>query len=295
MIKNTYDELIHNGYLALLDEDTIVINHPFDEKQQIKLYRIIAIRAFKILEHDIVIRNGTIGGFVESLDNIDSDTYNWLDHRARVFGKAKISHGTYMTESSAVFDNADVRGSRLKNYSRVYNDAVVIDSQLNDLVEVRDNSSLINCKMYNSSMTFKNANLNDCTMKMGSSVRGDAILVNCQLNDTCQVGGTAKLVSCELFNDARVFDGEHRDESFDDEQILHSEVFGGELTDLVSVRFEFNLVTYNGFIFASPGKKRSLVYADQNGGTLLKTKNGMHLTVTAMELYGTEYFGDKSE
>lgn len=284
------EEMISNSYVALLDQDTVLITHPLDKNKRVKLYRIVALKSFKLLDFDISIRQGTVGGLVEGLHNLDPDSPVWVANRARVFDNAKIMYGSLVTDSCVVFGNAEIRASRLKNYARVHGRAQVIDSTLSDLVEVKDNATVLESTMENSTMAFNNANLQRCHLKVGSCARGNVIAIDTVLDETTQIGGDARLINCKLLHDAKVFDGRHEDQTFDDETELKYEAFDGNLNDLQPVSFTFEGHNYNGYAWLIPGKSRSIVYSDSNGKNVLKTRTGMNLTITSEDLFGKPTF-----
>lgn len=284
------DGMISNHYIALLDQDTILIKHPKDNDKTVKLYRIIALKTFRLTEFDKTIEKGTIGGFIEGLHNVDPDAPVWIANRARVFDDAKILHGSYISDSAVIFGNAQIKASRIKNYARAYGNVNIVESTISDLAEIKDNATLVNCNINNSAMVFNDANLTRCSLNIGSCARGNVIAIDTKLNNTTQIGGNARLINCELFNDAKVFDGRHDDKIFDDENELVYEVFDGNINDLQPVEFKFEGQTYNGYAWLIPGKSRSLVYSDMHGKEVLKTKLGMNLTVTAEELFNKPVF-----
>ena len=149
--------MIHNSYVALLDQDKITIKHPTNDSRQVTLYRICALKTFKLPAFDIVIEKNTVGGYVQGLHNLDPEAPSWVGHRSRVFDDAKILHGSLLTESCVVFGNAEIRASRLKHYARVLDDAQIIESTLENLVEVKGSATVLKSTMCNSTMVFNNA------------------------------------------------------------------------------------------------------------------------------------------
>tara|TARA_Y100000389_G_C17456332_1_gene518443 strand:+ start:2349 stop:3206 length:858 start_codon:yes stop_codon:yes gene_type:complete len=284
------DQMIHNSYVALLDQDKITIKHPTNDSRQVTLYRICALKTFKLPAFDIVIEKNTVGGYVQGLHNLDPEAPSWVGHRSRVFDDAKILHGSLLTESCVVFGNAEIRASRLKHYARVLDDAQIIESTLENLVEVKGSATVLKSTMCNSTMVFNNASIQDSSLKIGSCVRGNAIVLNTTLTDTTQIGGDARVVDCKLSNDAKIFDGKHEGKTFNVSQDLIYETFDGNLNDLKPVSFQFSGTDYSGYAWHIPGKSRSLVYRDKAGKHVLKTRNSMNLSITSKQLYDTDTF-----
>lgn len=97
------------------------------------LYRIRAL--CDIPRHGVL--TGDLGGYIESMYNLDGYENNWVADDAIVREQAQISGDSLVAESanvsgesyiknSKVFGNAIVRGrATIINYSKVYGDAVV--------------------------------------------------------------------------------------------------------------------------------------------------------------------------
>ena len=199
-------------YLQLLNYDVIQIKHP-QTKKIINLYRTIALRTFAF--DDIIIEKYAIGGYVQSLANIDQDTYNWVDGKSKVFDKAVISDGTYTNHNALIFGNAIVKHSRVINYARISGDTLVADTLVTDLAEIRGKSKVAGSELYNSSLIFENASANDCKLYNGANLRGTSISNGCTLYDTSEVGGSANAENCKLTGGAYFKDGIHLNEVID--------------------------------------------------------------------------------
>lgn len=199
-------------YLQLLTYDVIQIKHP-STKKLISLYRIIALKTFKV--GDVIVEKYSIGGYVQSLDNIDQNTYNWVDGKSKVFDTAVISNGTYTNHNALIFGNAKVSRSQVINYARISGDSVVEDTLVTDLAEIRGNTTAIECELYNSSLIFENAEANNCKLHNGANLRGNSKSINCVLYDTAEVGGTAFAQNCKLTGGAYFKNGEHSNEVID--------------------------------------------------------------------------------
>lgn len=205
-------DMIENSYVALLKHDNIKMRHPTILNKIVVLYRIIATKSFH-LKSDVVgavvVNKYDIGGYVESIDNLDPDNPVWLENQSRVFDKAKLLNNTYLTDYSAVFGDAVLDNTRMENYSRAYGKVTVTNSVLSDLTEVRNNAKVFNSTLKNSSIVINNATVNDSTLSEGASVTGNSVVTKCKISDIAQVNGDAKISNCILNNAAAVKNGIH--------------------------------------------------------------------------------------
>lgn len=187
-------------YIELLPHDFITIKDPTDHRE-IKLYRIISTQTFKMnvvregswnFQEDITIDRYTVGGYVESLDNINSDDQPvWISGSAKVWGKAKITNGTYLADSACVYGNAIVENSYIGNNARIFGKSQLKNSVCVDMVTVKDNTKLNGTIMLNQSMIYGNAVANKSKITGGSYVFGNSIITNTVLNDYSCIGGTS--------------------------------------------------------------------------------------------------------
>lgn len=202
---------MEQDYIALLNHDYILAKHPVTGRE-VKLFRIISTRAFQV--RDRTIEKYKIGGYVQSLSNIDMNTYNWIDNTARVFGDSFISDNTLITHNALVFENAKISNSLITDYVRVYGNAIVNNSILNDLVEVRGMGEVNNSTLINSAVVIKHGKIDNCKMSMGSYVSDDAQCYNCTLEDFASATGDVILHNCQLKNGATVSNGEFKNTTF---------------------------------------------------------------------------------
>lgn len=300
--------MVTNSYAGLLESDTITVKHPI-LKTDVKLYRVISLKPFKLDKYDsntldlidkyeieyrtlkseidelklkqedyqIVIEKLTeegehkkvkeltqtlhpiseniyqleenlndikskldhhksmvekrivqmhnIGGYIQSIENLDPNTPVWVDHRARVFDDAKILNGSLITESCVVFGNAKVSASRLKNYSRVHGNCEVDNSHLEGLCEVKGNSKLIGCQLSNSAMIFEDAVVENSILSTGACIRGKSVVSNCILNDAAQIQGNSIVNNCKLSGRYVITEGEHNNQSYFEDYNLKTEYY----------------------------------------------------------------------
>ena len=104
-----------------------------------KLYRIQSLRSFSN------VKEGELGGYIESEDNLSHDGMCWVYEEAKVFGNAKVYNNAcvyFYAEvcgDAKVFGNADVRGN-----AKVFGNA-----------EVRGEAKVFgNAKVYNNACVY---------------------------------------------------------------------------------------------------------------------------------------------
>lgn len=171
------------------------------------------------------IEKHTIGGYVESIDNLDTNGPVWVGHRSRVFDSAKILNGSLITESCIVFGNAEINASRIKHYARVHGNSKIVKSTIKDLSEIKGDAQLFNCQVGNSAMIFENAIVNNTVLETGSCIRGNSIVENCILKDASQIQGDSKVINCKLGGRAVILNGTYENESFYEDYNLKTESY----------------------------------------------------------------------
>ena len=120
------------------------------------LFRIKALRSFSD------VKEGDIGGYVESEDNLSHDGNCWIYDNATAFSKARVVHNAV-----------------LRNNSLIYGNAYACDnSKILDSVCVCGNAIVAgDCSIYGSAKIFDNADIGGC----------------CSIFDTAQIFGKAKI------------------------------------------------------------------------------------------------------
>lgn len=152
----------------LLKDRTICVNGHI-------LYRIQALKSFK----DVKIND--IGGFVESISNLNHKGNCWVYNNAMVYGNANVSGNTVIKDIANIYDNATIFGdakvcgnAHVCNNSRVGDNAIVKESAL-----VCDNSII-----KDSSMVYGTALIKGATKLYGRCrVFDDAIVSNVTVSD----------------------------------------------------------------------------------------------------------------
>lgn len=199
---------IQNEYIALLLHDKVEIKHPIT-KNTVILYRIISLQPIRSNFTDRWIAKHSIGGFVQSVDNINENSPGWIENSGRVFDNAVISGGTIVSESALVFENAKVDSSIVQNHARVSGNSNVIDSVIADTSEIKGNANVVSCKTFNASMIFEDANVVNTELNTGSIIRGKAKVTDSTLLDISQIQGDSNVNNCKLEGRTVIMDGKH--------------------------------------------------------------------------------------
>ena len=99
-----------------------ILKDEFIEFDGRKLYRIKALKDF----HNV--KKGTVGGYIESEQNLSQEGNAWVSSNARVYGDARVSGNARVYGDARVSGNAWVSGdARVSCNAQVYADAQVYD------------------------------------------------------------------------------------------------------------------------------------------------------------------------
>ena len=72
------------------------------------LYRIQAVKTFQYGGKKI--RKGSLGGFVESYDNLSQDGNCWIFDDAKVLGQAFVRSHAAVCDNACIYDHAEICG-----------------------------------------------------------------------------------------------------------------------------------------------------------------------------------------
>lgn len=140
----------------------------------------------------------TIGGYVESLDNLDELNPVWIDNNSKVLGKSKVLNGSHITNNVKVYDHAVVDNSRVSDYVKIHGNAQVRNSFVGQLTEVRDNSIVESSFLLNSAICFGDATVENSILEDGSIVRGKSKVTESIISDISQVQGESIVDKCVI-------------------------------------------------------------------------------------------------
>ena len=93
-----------------------ILKDEFIEFNDRKLYRIKALKDFRD------VKKGTVGGYIESEQNLSQEGDAWVSGDARVSGNARVSGDAWVSGNAQVSGYARVSGdARVSGYARVLN------------------------------------------------------------------------------------------------------------------------------------------------------------------------------
>lgn len=200
----------------ILKNDHKDIKHPNKTGLNIvRLYRIIALRDFEI-PYVGIIREGTLGGYVQSEENLSQDGSSWIMNTAKVFDSANVSGNAIVKDDALVFEEAEVKDhSVVQNYARVYGSADIRGrSILSDRVDVRDNARLNDVVMNNSTLVFESAKVENTKLRDGAMIRGTSKVMDSSLMDVSEIDGNSIIENCTLKGRSILRDQTSKNETF---------------------------------------------------------------------------------
>lgn len=124
------------------------------------LHTVYQIRALKDFDD---IKKGDLGGYVESIYNLDSSGTCWLDETCVIYGNAILSGDARMFTGSRLYGNA-----RVENKAHLYSGSEVYDS-----AKVVDNASIDGAKIYGNARVSGSAVVSEKARVHGGAKVGD--------------------------------------------------------------------------------------------------------------------------
>ena len=184
-------QAIENPKYELLSDDTITLNN-------ITLRRIRALKDFG------TIKKGTLGGYIESDNNLSHNGTAWIHDNAKVFGdalitddahvhrnaiikdKTLIEDDAFVTDNAIIQDHASVSDSAIiRDNARIYNNASVYGNAL-----IQDKASISgNAQIYEYAVITGTSQVTDNTLVYGkATLRGNVIVTgNAQIKDNANL------------------------------------------------------------------------------------------------------------
>ena len=195
------DDTVQKKYI-LTDEKITIGNHT--------LSRIKAIRQFDSNILGLVLE-GSLGGFVETEDNLSHSGTCWISHNAKVYENARVSDNAFVMNYARVYGSAEVSGNAcVHGHARVHQNA-----------QIKDKGSVHDAKVYGKAKVYQGATVTCEARIFGSAcIYGCAVVTDkasvfghAQANGYAHIGGNAKVYNeaivtdrAEIFDDADIFD-----------------------------------------------------------------------------------------
>lgn len=148
------------------------------------LYRI------KLLKEIYSIPPGTIGGFIESEDNLSQEGDCWVAEEAAVYGRSKVMNNAWVGGSariqglSVIYENCLIAGSpiiinsEIGGDSTVRGEAIIEDSVLQDCAIVKGNAKLYYVNVFERSIIKDFATVTNVAIKGNACISGKVYIKN---------------------------------------------------------------------------------------------------------------------
>lgn len=229
--------MVQNEYIGLLDSDTIVFKHPVT-KQDTKLYRVIAMKTFKLDRYDSEILNELkllkekhelkitiVNDLEEEIDNISkvideltlqeefkrvNELRNDLNTKQKLFEnlsndlddlKLKIEN------CQNILDTRTIEMHTIGGYAQsIDNFDPDTPVWIGNKSRIFDNAKLLNGSLVTeSALIFGNAKVDCCRIKNYARIHGNCEVIKSTLQDLCEIKGHAKLTNTQVKNSAMIF------------------------------------------------------------------------------------------
>lgn len=178
--------------ITLLTNNPITIKHPRNRNKLVRLYRIIANEDLFIL--NTTIPKGTIGGFVEKIENLNN---SWVVPNSKIFDSAIVSN-SLISGNSFIFDSARVEYSKISINSRIFNNAEVVNCEVSGKVDIHGNSKVNNSIIKDSAVIRGTAEVAFSEITQGAFISGPSKVNSCVIRDVSSVTGNSTLIKCTL-------------------------------------------------------------------------------------------------
>ncbi len=154
-------------YISYKPEHSLM--HVNEHGEKIILHRVILKKDVLLgdLENGVLLKSGTIGGYVESGKNLSQHGGCWLDDSCMIYGDAKITGEIQVVENSVISGSASLSGEGLIRKTTVSGEASIHNADVSSSV-IRDGSIVFG--------HFYEPNFSLCVKK--SLVGGACYLVN---------------------------------------------------------------------------------------------------------------------
>ena len=146
------------------------------------------------------IKDGKLGGWIESEDNLSQKGNCWVGDNAKVYDDAQVSGNAQVYDNARVFCYSRIRGN-----AQIYGNAYIHGSDVYGDARVYDNAALCwSAKVYDNAKVYEYANVNNYVKIHGNArIFGHAhvhSIGEAQVYDNAKVYGNA-----EIYDDAKIY------------------------------------------------------------------------------------------
>ena len=142
--------------------------------------------------YQVKYENGTLGGWIESEENLSQEGNCIVKDDAAIFGNARVEGNAIISEEALVFGNAIVNSdAKVFGQAKVFGYANVTDeAEISGNARIRKNAWVTGkSRVYGSATITENAALKDCTIFGEASISGDLKLINCKISGDVELNG----------------------------------------------------------------------------------------------------------
>jgi NDP-sugar pyrophosphorylase family protein len=216
-------DILENDYRSFL--------HPHTE-QPVRVYRVYYTEDFEwqnpFTDSIVYIKNGTIGGYIQSEINLSQTDNSIVLNTAVVFGNATITN-TIVRDNATVFDNAAAEHCEIFGYSRIFGKTNAKYSIFRDHCNVGGILELEQCYISNSTQISGVCKLHSTEMYNGSVIRGQCTVRNSTLLDVSEISGVSTVINCKLSGRGILQNGKFVNQTVSERVILNSIIKDGDL------------------------------------------------------------------
>lgn len=168
--------------------------HPKTGKPM-KLFRIKAEKDF--ITHGRTVREGEIGGYIQSETNLAQTDHSWVFNTAQVFDNA-ILIDSIVTDSAKVYGEACVVDSKILQNAQVKENSHVESSVIRGRVNVDGSAEVTASDVSNASIICHHAKVNKCIVSDGVRISGNSVATDSKLSDTSEIRGSTVVENCHV-------------------------------------------------------------------------------------------------
>lgn len=219
-LGDDYEGTISFTFASSMDKPSLVITGEVprdfedhyrivDERREDGLFRVVAIRTIVIDGYGII-EPGTLGGLIESEDNLEQGTYSWVGEGAIVTEEALVTSGALVM--GGTFLTGEYEECTLKGDAVVADHALVFNSHLSGRASAEGNIEVYDSTLKGNTLAYGDRDGNRSTIVLGSvlegtaTIQGNPIVRRSHLKDKVTVSGTAHVEDSAIFGNVSVSD-----------------------------------------------------------------------------------------